>query len=273
MSFTNDQGLELIASGGADWDTSVNANFAILESGIRVKATAGDTVNSGWVCTLTGSGTVLPLDAKSSAFYPHLMSMSEVASGAEGRFMSHGIVRSMGIWSGFITPGAPVFVAQNSPGLLTSSYAGHGEPCGVALAGTAVRFWPGYPRVFPSLVTEVYTSTILNVGTFVDFAVPIGRRTIVRDLVARATHDRFKIQFWSSSTRADSQLVYETLTRSWSPGSADVTSNYFRDGASFPFQSTDVGSAWLMHGRFTAQSGTSVTTGYISVTVIAERFD
>lgn len=272
MSFTNDQGLEQIATGGADWDTGINANFALLESGLRVKAVTGLAVSSGWVCTMTGSGTVLPLDAKSSDFYPHLMALTSVASGGEGRFLSNGIVRSMGIWSGFITPGQPIFTAQNSPGLITGSYAGHGEPCGFALDVNAVRFWPGYPRVFPSLVTEVYTSTILPVNTFADFSLPIGQRAIVRELIARANHDRYKIQFWSSSTRADSQLLYETLTRSWATGSADVTSTFFRDNALFPHRSTDAGSSWLIHGRVTAQSGTSVTSGYISLTVIAERF-
>lgn len=272
MSFTSDQGLELIPTGTADWDTSFNANMAALEAGLRVKAIAGSSVGSGWVGTLTGSGTVLPLDAQSRDFAPHVMALTNVGSGAEARFLANGVVRSMSIWSGHITPGQPVFVAASSAGLLVSSYAGHGEPCGVALNNNAVRFLPGYPRVFPALVTQVATTPIVLTGAAGDFALAIGQGAIVLDLRVVSEHDRYKVQFWSGSARTSGLLEYETLTRSLSTGSADVSSTSFHDRAMFPHIGSDVGSPHLIHGRVTAQSGSAVSSGYFGITVIAERF-
>jgi hypothetical protein len=271
MSFTADNQFELIASGQADWDTSLNSNFAIAERGHHVTFQAGSAINSGDTLSMTNSGTVVRYNPGSRDAKCEFISPFAVTSGSNGMFVALGSIRSMTVWSGAILAGRPVYGSINSPGFLVSSFAGHKEQLGIATAVNAVRFDPNRPT-FPYQVTETRTVGPIVVGSEGNFEVPIGDRAIVREVTITSSHNRFKVQFWTNSNRSSSTLEYETLTRSWSPSSADVTSTYFTDQALFPHKGTDVGCPWLMHGKITAQSGTGVTSAYALVTIIAERF-
>lgn len=143
MAFTNDQQLELLTAGQSGWDTSLNANMAILERGYHVQLTAGSAINSGQVCVVNSGGFALPLNASSSANWPGVISYRSVGSGEAAQFIAAGIVRSMSLWSGAIVPGQPVYVSTSSIGFCVSSFSGAGLPVGVAVGPTAILFRPG----------------------------------------------------------------------------------------------------------------------------------
>lgn len=271
MSFTTDNQFELPPSGQADWDTAMSTNWRIAERGQHITATAGSAISSGQVCTVRSGGLLTPYNVQSAISYPHAIALTAVSSGAQAQFLTVGAVRSMGVWSGFITVGEPVFVAINSPGFLVGSYAGSTFPVGLAIAADAVLFRPGFPRILPIIETHVATVGPVTTGSFGDFSVPIGRHATIRDLTVVTSHNRYKVQFWSGSSRVSSELEYETLTRSWSPFSSDITSTFFKDRALFPHDGTDSASRWNMYGRISAQSGSGVTSAHFVVTIIAER--
>lgn len=271
MPFTNDNQLETLPSGQADWDTAINANMGIIERGQHITGFAGSAVVSGQVCSVRSGGWITPFNVQSSIAYPHLLALTSVSSGAQAQFLANGVVRSMAIWSGFVTVGEPVFVAINSPGFLVGSYAGCTFPVGLALAHNAIMFRPGFPRVLPAIETHVATLGPITTGSFANFSLPIGQRATVRDLTVVTSHNRFKVAFWSGSSRVSSELEYETLTRSWSPFSSDITSTFFKDRAMFPHDGTDATSSFLIHGRVSAQSGSGVNSAHIVVTMLVER--
>lgn len=271
MSFSNDQNLELQTSGQPDWDTGANANWAILERGYHVKISAGSAISSGQVCVVGSGGWVLPLNANSMSNKPHLISYKSVSSGDTTQFIARGVVRSMSIWSGNINAGEPVFTSVITPGFCVKSFAGCGPSVGWAINGTSIAFNPETPRTLPEIVSYVNTIGPIMVNTYASFAVPAGWKGTIRDLIVQTSHDRYKVRFWSGSTNANSELLYETLTRSWAISSADVTSTYYRDRALFPYENTDTSSAWYIYGRIDPQSSSGVGSAYVSVTVIAER--
>jgi hypothetical protein len=272
MSYTNDAQLELVGTGAADWDTSINANMAILDRGVHVVVPVGTTVGSGEVCCVASGGVAMRWDVRSATNVPTLMSYKAVASGELAHLLAVGVVRSMDVWSSWIAPGQPVYVAVDSPGFCVASYAGHPESIGLALDHTSILFRPGFPAAFPELLTAATSPGVTVVGTHADFALLLGNRGIVRDLVVVSSHDRFKVQFWSGSSRVGSELVYETLTRSLATNSGDVGSTYFRDAAGFFYQGTDASTPYFVYGRITPQTGSSVTSGAFGVTIVAERF-
>lgn len=269
--FTKDQKLELQAAGQADWDTALNANFSILERGRHLEAIAGTGIGSGQVCVITVGGFVRPLNAASTALSPHLISYKAASSGDQTQFLLHGAIRSMTVWSGHITPGNNVHVSVRSIGFPVNSFAGCGESAGLAIGNDAIIFMPGHHRTLPCIDTNVNTVGPVLVNTFADFAVPVGRFATIRDLTYVGSHDRLKIQFWSGSSRVNSELIYETLTISLSPSSADITSTFYQDRALFPHENTDINSGWFMYGRITAQSGSQVGSAFANFTIISER--
>ena len=270
-TFSNDNNLEYQPSGQADWDTSNNANWAIVERGYHVKLTAGVAISSGQVCTVSSGGIARPLDARSMSLKPHVISYKSVASGTVTQFLSRGAVRSMGVWSGNIQSGEPVFVSVASQGFCVKSFAGCGDAVGIAIGVDAILFSPGQNRIFPDIVTYTNTLGPVVVNSYGAFAAPLGWKGTVRDLIIQSSHDRMRVQLWSGSANVNSEYVYETLTRSWSPASADITSTYYRDRALFPYENTDASTSWYVYGRVSAQSGTGVTSAYIAVTIVAER--
>jgi hypothetical protein len=144
MAYTNDQQLELLASGQSDWDTSLNANAAILARGMHVVQVAGSAINSGQVCVVGSGGTVLPMNANSTSNFPALMAVTGVNSGEFKQFLATGVVRSMTVWSGAIVPGEKVYVSTASLGFPVSSYNSVSSVTliGVALDWTSILFRP-----------------------------------------------------------------------------------------------------------------------------------
>jgi hypothetical protein len=273
MVYTPNNQLELMTEGQADWDTGNNSNLSILERGYHITGYAGTAVVSGQVCLVNSAGYVVPMDARSLVNYPQCIAYRGVNSGEQAMFLTDGAVNSVTVWSGHLKIGAPVFVAPTSPGFCVASYAGHGESVGYAIATDAIRFRPGYPSVLPELTTETVSVGPVLVGSYGDFSLKLANRGIARRLQVYAQSSNLhKVKFWSGSTRAASELLYETLTRSTSLGSGDVNSLFFWDQAPFPWFNTDTASWALVHGRIEVQSGSSVNTSTFSVVVQVERF-
>jgi hypothetical protein len=142
MSFTYDNEFGLVSGGTPNWDGSVNANFSVMERGHHVKAVAGTSVPSGHVVTMVNSGHMLLYNPASEGVQPYAIAPSDVASGALGSFLRQGIVRSVEVWSAFLTPGNPVYVSTASPGFVVGSYAGANKQVGLAIAQTGIIFSP-----------------------------------------------------------------------------------------------------------------------------------
>lgn len=274
MPLSYDNQLENQSAGQADWDSGLNANFAILERGFHLKLTAGTEISSGQMCIITSAGFAIPYDARSfSLRHPHVISYRSVTSGAEALFIREGVIRSMDVWSGFLVPGQPFFSAITSLGFAVSSYAGAGYAGGIAIGHDAVYFAPGKYDTLPSLSTTIASVGPVLVGSFVDFLMQPGNRGLVTRLnVITDSCDAYKVQFWSNSTRVTSELQYETLTRSQDVGSVDIRSLNFIDAAPWPHTSTNLNSLGNLYGRISVQSGSSVNTGHFSVEIIMERF-
>jgi hypothetical protein len=274
MSYTPHQQLEIATEGQSDWDTVINANDSILERGYHINMPAGLAINSGQICTVSSAGYVLPFDARSLAIRPQCMAYRSVSSGETAQFIVDGAVTSMGVWSGFLKIGQPVFASLSSLGFCVASYAGAGHAVGFALSHDSIRFIPGTSRVLPELTTETQTVGPVLVGSYGDFSMSLANRGIARRLeIISNSGDAWKVRFWSGSSRVASELLYETLTRSVTAGnSVDVNSRYYLDQAMFPWFNTDVASMALVFGRIDAQSGSTVNTATFAVTVQVERF-
>jgi hypothetical protein len=67
----------------------------------------------------------------------------------------------MTVWSGFITPGEPVYVAPNSVGFCVRSYPAAAHPVGVAIGVDAVMVAPGAFARIPEMVTTVLSGGIM----------------------------------------------------------------------------------------------------------------
>lgn len=273
MSQTYDNDLELQDEGADDWDTALRNNFRVLERGFHVRASAAAAISSGQICIVTSAQKVVPYDARSVGLaWPSLMAWKNVSSGASATFVREGIVRSMAVWSGKIIPGEPVFAAPNSLGFAVSSYAGAAYPAGVAIGADAIWFCPGR-QFLPERTTQTVSVGPVLVNSYGDFAMSLGNRGYASLLRVNAqSADAFKVQFWSGSARVNSEQLYNTLTRSTSVGSVDVTSRGYTDGAGFPWFNTDTASPALVFGRLTVQSGSSVSSSNFSVQVVLERF-
>lgn len=273
---TQNQGFTLPSEGSADWDTTVNAALTLMDKGILLRATAAVTVSSGEAVYVNSNGQAYLHDPMSlSLRAPHAVAYDVTSAGDEGYFVAYGVVRSMAVYSGHITPGEPVFTAPGSPGFLVSSYYGAAFPVGVAIGQDAVLVAPGMHSVLPRQVTQSNSIATLAVGTYYDFDLPVGHRGIVTNLVITATASvNFKAQFWSGSARVSSELLYETLTTSVDGGAGDydVNSNYYRDAALFPWENTDTSSPALIFGRITVQSASNAGSADFGLVLTGDMF-
>lgn len=271
---TNNQGYSKPGDGAADWDTDTNANWELADKGILLKATAGETIGSGHAVMVNSDGQAYLHDPASlDLVAPHGISVDVSSSGDEAFYVSYGVIRSMDIWSGNITPGQPVFSALSSPGFLVGSYPGANFPAGVALGDDAILVAPGMHSVTPRKVTNADSTAILQVGTFFDFDVELGHRGLVTNLeIITSSCDAYKVRFWSGSARVSSELLYETLTTSVDGGASDfdVSSLTFEDAALFQFENTDTTSPFLIFGRIDCQSASAVGSSDFGITVIGE---
>ena len=274
MANTENQNYTQPAEGQGDWDTDGNANFQISDRGYHGKFTAGEGVNSGQAITVFSSHAYV-YDA-SSLDMPKPMGLSyqSVNSGDEVTFLLRGQVSSMGdVWSGFIAPGLPVFVDPASPGYLVSSYSAARHAVGLALRVDQVYISPGEFSPIPESLTAV-NSIAMEVGSSHDFTFQVGNKGIIRKLRTVAdSMDAYKIQFWSGSTKVNSELLYETLTTSIDGGASDfdVQSLTFEDASLFWYEGTDVSSPGLIHCRISPQSAANVGSSDIGVSIWAER--
>lgn len=271
---TNNQGYITPSDGGADWDVSLNANFQLADKGVLLKAIAGELINSGHAIMINSDGQAWlhdPLSLDLGA--PHGIATDVTSSGDEGFFTSYGVIRSMDVWSGNITPGQPAFTAPGSPGFLVGSYKGANYPAGISLGNDAILVSPGMHAVTPRKVTETNSIVSIQVGTYFDFDIEMGHRGLVTNLgVITDSCDAYKIRFWSGSARAAGELLYETLTTSVDGGASDfdVSSLIFEDAALFPFENTDTASPFLIFGRIDVQSASAVGSSDFGITVIGE---
>lgn len=276
MPYTNDLDLNIQDAGAADWDNGLNANFQILERGFSFRAFAGTDIATYAVCVLNNSAWMSPYDARSLAL-GQMMAVPRisVSSGAEGLFFHSGVIRSMSIGSLMI--GDPVFPISDgsSLGLMVHSYAGCREAVGYAVARNAVVIKPY--RIFPDYGTIVLSGPAMGFAadSAWNFNIPIGQKGQINKLTVRANSlsaYAYKIFMHSNSSRVNSELIYETLTRSWSPVSSDVTSSFYLDGQGFPYRSTEINSYGLIHGRVQIQSGHGANSGSFSMTIEFVRY-
>ncbi len=276
MANTENQNYSRPPEGQGDWDTDGNANSDIRDRGYHPKLTAGEGVNSGQVFTVMSSFAYV-YDASSRDMpKPVGVSYRAVGSGDEVTFLLRGVVSSMGdVWSGFISPGFPVFVDPASAGLLVSSYSAARHAVGLALRVDQVYISPSQFTPVPEALSDVQ-SLALIVGSAHDFTMDVGNRGFIRKLrTVTDSMDAYKVQFWSGSTKANSELLYETLTTSVDGGAGDfdVTSLDFVDAALFWYEGTDATSPGLTHGRITVQSAAAVGSSDMGVSVFAERIN
>lgn len=260
MSFTVDSNLEQPTAGQGDWDTSLNANTSILERGRTFRSVTGEGISSGQAIHINSAGVVVPYDASSRDLPPpHGLSYNDVASGTNGYFLlPSGIVRSLTIWSGNIQIGHDVFVDPASPGFLVSSSFDTKYKAGVAIDFDAVYFLP--QNHFPQAVVASHDGGGAVAGAAYDFDVPLGDRGRVWKLRVRADScDAYKVQLFSNSTRASSEILFETATTSVDGGALDfdVSTLDFLDAAGFFYQTTNAASI-LIYGTITVQSASSV---------------
>ena len=272
MTFTLDMLLEKDTDGAADWDTGLGANFDLLEQGYTLALKAKTNIDSGMVVTLNSSGWAELYNPHSFDLIPFAVAPSLVDSGSTGYFLRRGRVRSMDVYSGNLTIGQRVYCSPSSIGFPVSSPVGALRPVGWALEADAIEVSPGDHA--PLLSTEVTTLAVV-VGSNHDFALTIGPRGTCRKLrVLGSSLDAYRVLFFSGSARVASEQIYATATTSVDGGASDFDVNTldFVDAALFPFLGTDVASPYLIFGRISPQSASSVGSDSISVTFLAERY-
>lgn len=277
MSYTNDLDLEIQSSGQADWDTGLNANFSILETGLTFKSLAGGAINSGDIVAMTSSSYIVKYDPRSADVGPPAGWCRQSASSGANVFVTHlGIARSLGV--GSLVTGQPVYASNNasSLGLYVASYETCQHPVGLALNRNAMLI---RPRPFDHqsfTLTNTFLALGIGTGSAANFTLAVGNRGMLTRLeVVVGSHAsiNYKIQLWSGSSRVSSELLYETLTTSKTvSASADVASNYYLDGAGFPYKVTETASGFHIYGRLTIQSGHNTNSQYFGVTVETQRF-
>lgn len=263
MSITTDQQFSVQASGTADWDTALNANFNILERGFHLVERVGTPVNTGDICRLNNSGFMLPCSCNPGGQRLLGLALTAAASGDSIQFLLHGIVRSLAVFS-LGTPGERLFVSNQTLGMVARSYSAAQVAVGKRLSGGGFYFDPKMDAHFlPEYLTQV--TTVAGVAnTDVDFSIDLGERGWIRRIVMQGSADLVTLSFFSNSARTT--RLYETK-------SGGVTSiGSFVDQAGLPYENTDASTlSGLVYGRLRIMSGANVSSGQIGVTVEADR--
>jgi hypothetical protein len=159
MTQTTDNQLSILASGQADWDSDVDANFGVLERGYHTTARAGVAINSGYVCWMTSGGFMVPFNPNSTTIKPTALAITAPASGDSALFLLTGIVRSL--YTAFV-PGQDYFVSATTPGMIVGSYAGETRKVGIGLDGGGFRF--EWRDVVAPIVVDPFAA-YLNAGS------------------------------------------------------------------------------------------------------------
>lgn len=275
MSFTDENNLEIPTSGVADWDSPLNGNFNILARGFEFKGVAGSAINTGDAITLVGSAYVVPHNAHSMdlATRPLGIARTSIGSGDAGQFAISGVVRSLTVFSGNLTPGQFCYVNPSSLGMITTSIAAAQWPVGVALDQNAIMIQQGLSR-FPENISDINCGEML-VGSQHTFDMDLGARGWVRQLrVISTSVDAYKVLFHSNSTRANSERLFETLTTSVDAGALDfdIQSLDWADDAGWGYKSTNTASPSLIYGTIVVQSASAVVSGQFEIRLDVERF-
>lgn len=277
MPFSDDNNLEIPTSGVADWDSPLNSNFTTLARGFEFRAVAGAQVNTGDALCMIGT-FILPYDAASlEAPRPMSVARLAVSSGATGQFAISGVIRSMDVFSGNITPGAAVFVDPLSLGMLIGCYSAARFPVGWALDDNAVLI---DPHVFlPEILTRTFSFELsigshATVGSAANFTINMGDRGYMRRIrVITESMDAYKVQLWSGSSRVQSEMIFDTLTTSVDGDALDfdIQSLHWVEGAGFPYWGTESNSRGLIYGTITGQSLSAVGSSTFSLTLWGDR--
>lgn len=247
----SDNNLTLLTSGQSDWDTDIDANFAVLERGYHISERAGQAISSGQVLSLNSLGFFAPYDW-TGALTPMAYSYTAAASGDSLQALAWGIVRSLDINSPAV---AGQLAYATGSGFLTT--VASGLPVGRFTTGRGILFQPalnaggggggGYtPSYFVS-------SSAINavVGSLHTFTMSLGglhgwnRR--VRLNSNSAAH--VELKFYADAGHSD--LQYSTL----SGGISGVGS--FNDRAGFPWDTnsgTLYGTVQVLSGDVSSAS-------------------
>lgn len=260
MSITNDQQLSLQATGTADWDTALNANFSTLERGFHFVERVGAAVNTGDICRASSGGFMFPVSCDITDRGLLGLSLVSAASGDSVQFLQNGIVRSLSVFS-LGTPGERLFISPSVLGTVARSYSGAYFSAGRRLSGAGFLFNP--QPFLPEFLTKVSTVAGL-VNTNVDFTLDLGKRGWVRKVIMQGSADLVTLSFFSNSARTT--RLYETK-------SGGVTSvGSFLDQAGLPYENTDASTlSGLVYGRLRIMAGANVSSGQIGVTIEADR--
>lgn len=261
---TDQNNFEQPSAGAADWDSSINGNFGILESGFRAKGQAGEVVNTGDILTVGSDGFSLRFDPNSEDIKPHLLSLTALSSGDEANFVAFGSVRSLGVWTGVI-PGHEVFVSVLTPGMVVSSYSGANRGVGFAHYEDGFVFQPGASH-FPELIENVTSIDTVN-GSLHLFDMDFGRGGWNRRVhMVGDSGDLTELKLYANSSRTDADLLFSTLS-----GGVTVVGSHL-DQAGFPFFNTDASTySGLVYGSLMTKS-LSVASDFVGVTITMERF-
>ncbi len=252
---TRDNILPILVTGGANWDTDINAAHNILERGYHITERAGTTINTGEVLWMTNSGFFFPFNPNSASIQPLALAYSAAASGDTMTALAWGIVRSLGINSP-ATGGQALFVSASTPGVIVGSYSGADRPIGFGLTGYGVLFHPGR-RVLPvQIVSSVAVACVT--GSLHLFTANPGKYGWNRytKMIGNSA-DLVELKFYSDAARAT--LLYATK----SGGVMSVGSFY--DRAGWPYENSDATLSGLLYGSIKVMSAAAVGSDTISI--------
>lgn len=257
---TVDNQLAILASGQADWDSDLDANFGIIERGYHTTARAGEAISSGYVCWMDSGGFFHKFDPNSATIKPQALAFTSLSSGDSSLFLLTGIVRSL--YTGFV-PGQEYYVSAATPGLIVGSYSAASRKIGMGLDGGGIYFNPRQHSL-PEQLTQI-TTIVINPSTEHLFSVDVGKSGIVRDLLMQSNSlDLVGLRFYSNSARDN--LLYATK----SGGITTISS--FTDRALWPYDNTDASTlSGLLYGKVFADSGASVASLALQIKLTVDR--
>lgn len=261
-TYQND--FEQPSAGASDWDSSLNSNWGILESGYRSRGQAGEVINTGDIVTVGSDGFALRFDPRSHDIKPHYLSLTALSSGDETHFVAFGSVRSLSVWTNVI-PGHDVFVSVFTPGMVVSSYSGANRAIGFAHFEDGFTFNPGASHL-PELIVSSIQIDAVN-GSLHLFDIDVGldgwNRRI---LMIGASADLVELDFFSNSSRIDVDKLYKTVS-----GGVTVIGSHI-DQAGFPYFNTDPSTyTGKIYGTLMVMSD-SVNSDTVDISIHMERF-
>lgn len=261
---TDQNNFDLPTAGQADWDTSLNGNFSIVEFGYRARGQAGEDVNTGDILTVGSDGFALKYDPNSADIFPHLMTISALSSGDEANFVAFGSVRSLGVFTPCI-PGHPVYVSVLTPGMVVSSYSGANRNIGRAHYEDGFVFDTNGVSQFPELLESVTSIDAVTGSTHLfemDFGLAGWNRKV--NMIGSSA-DLVELTFYANSSGTD--LLFDTIS-----GGVTVVGSHL-DQAGWPYFNTDPSTvSGKIYGQLEVKSDAAVGSDSIGITITMERY-